>query len=241
MARQGYYRIRSWWYWGRSRYCPCCESHFRRFLTFKYSQRPEAVCPRCGSLERHRLLWLYLSKKTTLLTQSLRLLHFAPEEILARRFRHQPNLHYLSADLLSPLADLRLSLSQIPLKDHTCDLILCSHVLIYVYDDEAALKDFYRVLTSNGCAIILEPVKAALQQTQEYPEVVEQLQRRTIYAARKPARFYGLDFLQRLQGAGFTVQVEAYASSLEPEERLRFGLKEDDKIYFCRKPGASAA
>lgn len=41
-------------------YCPVCEKGFRKFYKFGVNPRPNACCSGCGSLERHRLLWVAL-------------------------------------------------------------------------------------------------------------------------------------------------------------------------------------
>lgn len=55
-------------YYGNSYYCPVCERDFRKFLPDGHIKRENAQCPKCGSLERHRLLWLFLQTKTNLFT-----------------------------------------------------------------------------------------------------------------------------------------------------------------------------
>ena len=63
--------------------CPVCETSFSRFLPHR--GRPEAKCPRCGALERHRLLWLFLERETDLFERRGSMLHIAPEYSLQRR------------------------------------------------------------------------------------------------------------------------------------------------------------
>src|ERR1043166_7718133 len=62
--------------------CPCCGGRFRAFRPFGVVRRPNASCPRCGALERHRLLWLWLERETDLGTRPRRLLHVAPEPVI---------------------------------------------------------------------------------------------------------------------------------------------------------------
>ena len=40
-----------------SRECPCCGFH-GKFIAFGHPPRYDAKCPQCGSLERHRLLFI---------------------------------------------------------------------------------------------------------------------------------------------------------------------------------------
>ena len=48
--------------------CPICNGKYRKFLFGgNENQRQNAKCPRCRSLERHRLVWIYLKLKTNFL------------------------------------------------------------------------------------------------------------------------------------------------------------------------------
>ena len=55
-------------YKGKKYTDPIDGSSYRSFLPYGYNKlRENALCPGTLSLERHRLLWLYLKKKTKLL------------------------------------------------------------------------------------------------------------------------------------------------------------------------------
>jgi hypothetical protein len=68
------------WFRGSGVYCPICDAEWRAFAPF--NGRAGAKCPGCGSLERHRQLWLFLTRNTDVLTRSQRVLHVAPERFL---------------------------------------------------------------------------------------------------------------------------------------------------------------
>ena len=53
---------------------PIDGSRYRKFLTYGYGEqlRPNALCPGTLSLERHRMLWLYLERETYFLKQKLK-------------------------------------------------------------------------------------------------------------------------------------------------------------------------
>lgn len=59
--------------------CPVCGGRFRRFLPFGLNGRRNARCPGCGSLERHRFMWMHLRDRHRPMQRRLRLLHIAPE------------------------------------------------------------------------------------------------------------------------------------------------------------------
>ena len=158
-------------YRGRGVECPVCGSHYRRFLPYGYvSSRPNALCPHCLSLERHRLLWLYLTRETDLLERFPRTLHIAPEVCIMRHLKPHFAAHpgqYLTADLESPLADLHFDVQQIPLADDSVEVILCNHLLEHVADDRKALRELHRILRPGGWGILLSPVEKDYEKTYE--------------------------------------------------------------------------
>ncbi len=113
--------------------CPVCENHFSKFLSYgsDKAHRENVLCPYDLTLERHRLMWLYLLKKSDFFTkEGLRVLHIAPEQCFHSRFKKQSNIAYLTGDLVSPLADLHFDLHDIPLEDDRFDVVFCNHVSV---------------------------------------------------------------------------------------------------------------
>ena len=115
------------------------------------------LCPKCLSLERHRLLWLYLKNRTEFFTAKLKVLHVAPEQCFFKTFRNMKNLVYLTADLESPLADMKLDIQDMPFPENEFDVIICNHVLEHVPDDRKAMHEIFRVLKKGGFAILQVP------------------------------------------------------------------------------------
>ena len=91
---------------------------FRKFLPYGYgSPRANVLSPSTLSLERHRLLWLYLTRETDFFSKPLKVLHVAPEQAFYKRFKNQKNLTYITTDLYSPLADVKADLCALPFED----------------------------------------------------------------------------------------------------------------------------
>ena len=81
--------IRKAWHFGLNRYCPVCNSHVRKFYSFGLNNRPDARCPVCDMLERHRAIWLLLKQKTNLTDgQPKKMMHVAPEGAMEKLFRN---------------------------------------------------------------------------------------------------------------------------------------------------------
>jgi SAM-dependent methyltransferase len=213
--------------------CPCCGGHFSGFLPYGVVRREGALCPRCDSLERHRLLYLYLRDRSPLFSERFRVLHIAPEPVFEKLLRALPNLDYLSADLRSPRAMVRMDICQIAYGDESFDFILANHVLEHVPDDKRAMRELRRVLSRKGFAILQAPIDTGRAETFEDPSVTSPEERERLFGNYDHVRMYGRDYADRLREAGFTVKVEPYAKELGPELSTRYGLMADEEIYVC--------
>ena len=181
-------------YVGRGRECPVCGARRRRFLPYGYvAPRADALCPSCLSLERHRLLWLYLTRETDLLRRPQRILHIAPEVCLMKRLRHRA-ADYTTADLESPLAELHFDVLRIPLPDASYDVLICNHLLEHVADDRRALGEFYRILRPGGWGILLSPVDRSRAATFEDDSITDPAERTRIFGQYDHRRIYGRDY-----------------------------------------------
>jgi SAM-dependent methyltransferase len=222
-------------YHGRGRFCPVCEKNSRKFLAFGDPERRDASCPRCGALERHRLAWLYMSRHTDLFSGAARkMLHIAPEPFFASRLKKRLGKNYLSADLKSRRAMVRMDVTAIPFPDGAFDAIYCSHVLEHVADDRLALREFFRVLRHGAWAIILVPVGPG--PTVEDPTIVSPAGRLKAFGQEDHVRRYGPDFSDRLEEAGFSVRVGRVNELFGADESSRMGLTAAaGDIYHCRK------
>jgi SAM-dependent methyltransferase len=216
--------------------CPCCGSQFPHFLPYGLAARPNAKCPRCGSKKRHRLLWLFLANQTNLFTDRLRVLHFAPERCFRQAFAALPNLEYVTADLEPGKAMLAIDMTAIPPTVGMFDAILCSHVLEHVPADRQAMRELFRILNPEGWAVLMVPMDPGRAETFEDARIVSPEERERAFGQYDHVRRYGDDFKDRLESAGFAVQVHQYAKELGPEAVKQYALKRKDKIYFCRKP-----
>lgn len=229
-------------YRGRRVECPVCGSHYRKFLPYGYvTSRPNALCPHCLSLERHRLLWLWLVRETRLLDDCPRLLHIAPEVCLMRhldRLYAQHPERYVTADLESPLAKLHFDVQQIPLEDGFAEVLLCNHILEHVADDRLAMRELFRVLRPGGWGVILSPVDRTRATTFEDNSITDPDERTRIFGQYDHRRIYGRDYADRLREAGFEVLELDYAAACTAEERRRYALCKD-WLYIVRRPAES--
>lgn len=223
---------------GTARFCPCCETGSRRFMAFR--RREDAQCIHCGALERHRFVWFYIKHRTDLFGgRRQRTLHVAPEACLEPLFKAKLGSEYVTGDLNSPAAMVRLDVTNIGEAEGSYDVIYCSHVLEHVPNDAQALREFYRVLKPGGWALLLVPVIA--ERTVEDPTIVRPEDRLRHYGHRDHVRAYGPDFADRARSAGFSVDVIFPRDVVSAEERVRMGLTAGaGEIFLCKKPHRGA-
>jgi SAM-dependent methyltransferase len=227
---------RGWQYAGDRKVCPCCGGKFREFLTYGVDPRPEVMCPRCSSLERHRLLWLYLQNKTNFFRDSLKVLHIAPEQWFQKKFKALPNLDYLSSDLEAEWAMEKMDLTDIHYPEASFDVILCNHVLEHIPDDAKAMRELYRVLKPGGWAILQVPLDPKRATTYEDFSITSPQEREKAFGQFDHVRVYGQDYGDRLAAAGFNVKRDRYVQEdLSEAERQTYALRAEEDIYFCSK------
>ena len=209
---------------------------FRSFLPYGYDkQRNNVLSPSTLSLERHRLLWLYLKKETDFFSSKLKVLHFAPEQAFYKRFRKMKNLEYTTTDLESPLADIKTDICNLPFKNDTYDVILCNHVLEHILNDTKAMQELYRVLKPNGMTIVQIPQDLTREKTFEDNSIINKKERTKIFGQYDHVRIYGRDYFDKLRAVGFKVNEIDYTSKLSKEDINKYCLAKGELIPVCYK------
>ena len=209
---------------------------FRKFLSYGYNKlRKNALSPSTLSLERHRLLWLYLINETVLFEKKIKLLHFAPEQAFYKRFKKLNNIQYDSIDINSPLAKIKADICDLPIKDNTYDFILCNHVLEHVLDDNKAMSELYRVLKKGGTGIFQVPIDMNRKKTFQDDSITDKLERNKIFGQYDHVRVYGKDYFNKLENAGFKVQQIDYSKKFSNEEILKYSIIKGEVIPVCTK------
>ena len=235
-------------YAGNAYHCPVCSSKTRlqKELGFDLKVIQEkrivdagvrkALCPVCNASDRIRLLYLFLSTKTGIFREPLRLLHFAPEPSLEYILRKQKNISYLTADLYQEGVMEKIDVTGIPYPDHFFDAILCNHVLEHIPDDRLAMSELFRVLLPGGWAILQVPFSQVLDNTYENPAVITPGDRETTFGHWDHVRIYGLDYPARLEGAGFEVKAFSWVRDPDPVfHQPKINLNPEELVFFCRR------
>ena len=230
--------------------CVCCGWMGAKFLPCPYGSTPRrgnSLCPTCGSLERHRLSFLFLRDVIPKVGE-IKVLHFAPELALKKLFMSYSNVKYVSVDLYEEEVMFKEDITQLSFTDNSFDIIFCSHVLEHVGDDIRAMSEMCRVLKPDGFAIIQVPIHhymyngTKLENTFEDSTVVDPEKRALLFGQKDHVRLYGHDFKDRLMKVGFSVDIKKFINLLDPLIVKRYMLlPEGDKseengwIYFCTK------
>jgi SAM-dependent methyltransferase len=220
---------------GNNIYCPVCDKSFKKFINMGIDTVNELHCPNCNSIGRDRLLWLYFQSKTDMFTRECSLFEIAPVECFSDKFIPMQNLNYVSGDLYSTLAMVKLDIKSLPFDDESFDYLICSHVLEHIDDDKKAISELYRILKKSGIAFILNPVDYSKEVTYEDDNIKDPKERFIHFGQEDHVRIYGKDFPKRLSNCGFEVEESEYASSLSKQDSVKYGINSNEIIYVCNK------
>jgi SAM-dependent methyltransferase len=233
-------RLASVFYLGNGVSCNVCGHHYRKFLPYGRKGRENALCPNCLSLERHRMMWLFLKDKTIFFEAKLKILHIAPELCFIKRFEAIHGDNYITADIESPLAKVKLDVLQMPFSEGEYDVVFCNHVMEHVSDDLQAMREIYRVLKPGGWGIIQVPLfYPLLDTTYEDINIVTPAEREKAFGQDDHVRLYGKDYLSRLQSAGFKAEEIWLGNELPEAEVKRYALPLDEPIFLVHKTAIS--
>ena len=212
-----------------ARLCPIC-GHKGIMIAVGHPSRWDARCAHCGSRERHRLLWLWVTEGDGNRLAGKRILHFAPEKALRQVLAGYPG--YETADLLQRGVTHRVDIARLPMESGTYDAVIANHVLEHIDDDRRAMRELFRILRRNGTALITVPVNPAREATYENAAITDPVEREAHFNAPDHRRFYGLDFADRLAEAGF----RAGTFRLTPAREVQFGLLPMEWLYVAIRP-----
>lgn len=215
---------------------PIDKKTFKKFLPYGYEvQRQNVLSPSTLSLERHRLLWLWLERETSFFSTPSKVLHFAPEQAFYKRFKQNKLLTYTTTDLNSPLADVKADICNLPFDNNAFDIIFCNHVLEHIPDDTKAMQELYRVLKPKGMAILQIPQDLNRNSTFEDNSITDPKERAKIFGQYDHVRIYGRDYFTKLRSIGFTVNEVDYTSKLTPQEVDYYRLAQGEILPVCTK------
>jgi len=209
---------------------PIDNKSFRKFLPYGYEiQRQNVLSPSTLSLERHRLLWLYLTNETNFFTSKKKVLHMAPEQCFLSRFK-KLNHEYITADLDSPIADVKADIVNLPFNDNSFDVVFCNHVLEHIQDDTKAMKELFRVMKKGGMGVFQVPQDLNRDVTFEDNSITDPKERAKIFGQYDHVRVYGRDYFDKLRSVGFKVEEVNYSQKISSELSRRYRLMDGELL-----------
>ena len=209
---------------------PIDNKSFRKFLPYGYEvQRQNVLSPSTLSLERHRLLWLYLTNETNFFTSKKKVLHMAPEQCFLTRFR-KLNHDYVTADIDSPIADIKADIVNLPFNDNSFDVVFCNHVLEHIQDDTKAMKELFRVMKKGGMGIFQVPQDLNRDVTFEDNSITNPKERAKIFGQYDHVRVYGRDYFDKLRSIGFEVKEVNYSQKISSKLSSKYRLMEGELL-----------
>jgi len=226
-------KIVSAFFIGSKYQCPICRFHARKFI--QVHEGASHLCPRCGSIERKRLLWLYLRDEIKIQKQNnFRALHFSPSSVLFRKLMVMENVEYTPTSFDNPLIKNHFDITSLPFGENRFDIIICYHVFEHIDNDKKAMSELFRVLKKSGVALLQVPYSE--KETIEDSSVTNPEERKKLFGQEDHVRYYGrTDFKKRLENAGFNVEEISYAKKLGEEKSELYQLNRDEIIFRCLK------
>lgn len=159
-------------------------------------------CSICGSTERNRLLYMALEKLYFNNRNSrIKLLHTAPEECISHVLSKNNNIDYYATDIYPELYPnvkcIKADITNLPFEDKYFDLILSSHVIEHIEDEEKVLEEFNRVLKDDGIVFLSFPYSPQYEKTFEDKTINTPSKRFKKYGQSDHVRLYGKDAADR--------------------------------------------
>lgn len=224
-------------FYGKKYKDPIDNKTYRKLLPYgQLNRRTNVLAPLSMSLERHRLIWLYLKNETEFFTKKIKFLHVAPEYCYLRKFKKLKNLDYITGDLISPWATIKMDVCEMPFADNEFDVAMCNHVFEHVENDKKAMSEFFRVLKPEGWAIFQVPIDYSREETFEDPSITDPKERERLFWQHDHLRLYGQDYGKRLEQAGFFVDKNDYTNEIGEKLATQYALDKNEILYICHKP-----
>ncbi len=203
-----------------------------RDMTFN---RWEYRCPYCGSIDRTRLIMLYVRRHYRR-EHNLKVLYFAPApggvKFLKERLKYAK---VDSNDLYKSGVDYHLDIQNMQeIPDNSYDLVICSHVLEHVADDISALKELYRVTKYGGEVLILVPLDTKRVWFDEANGLSKEMNWKRFGQVDHVRRYTDSELKKRIQNAGFYCELFT-GNDVDDKVRSQNAFNKYIRIYIAKK------
>ncbi len=247
---KSYYRLTYYPYKGKGFICNFCGSSYQKFVP-EYPAKEIAMaintneviagygenvfCPNCLSKNRERLVLAFL--QSFIPVENRKILHFSPEKHLYNYLKNKAAVttvdimpgFYKNIDSKILYADA----TNLRFPDNSFDVIIANHIFEHIPQDSLAMKEIYRVLKSDGAAILQVPYSEKSETTIEEPFINDPKKQERLFGQKDHVRIYALkDYVNRLKEAGFKVNV------IGEEKLQRFkihAIQDKECVILCSK------
>ena len=158
----------------------------------------------------------------------------APEQCFLSRFK-KLNHDYITADLDSPIADVKADITNLPFDDNSFDVIFCNHVLEHIPDDTKAMKELFRVMKKGGMGIFQIPQDNERLVTFEDNSITDPKERAKVFGQYDHVRIYGRDYFKKLRSIGFRVNEVVYSKEISEELCDKYRLTDGEILPVVYK------
>jgi len=142
---------------------------------------------------------------------------------------------YITADIESPLAKVKMDIHKMPFADRSFDVVLCNHVLEHVDNDIVAMQEIHRVLRPGGFAILQVPFFSPVPEiTIEDPAITSPRDREIHFGQDDHVRKFGKDYAARINRSGLLAMPDAFAQEII--DAGRYGISRNEIVYKSIRP-----
>ncbi len=214
--------------------CPACRSEVKKWEPGP-GGRPNASCPNCKSLERHRFLTLVLRGLRLYVGTAAAVLEYAPQPQIQKILKNLlgPRGSYVGIDLMDDrFVDSKADACRLPFTDDSFDMLVQFHVLEHIPDDLTAMREMARVLKPGGLALVQVPHRMGVLTDEDIDASPQESAIR--FGQSDHVRYYGSDFEERLRTSGFDVTYKTAADIVSAKQRKTLNILDADPLWICR-------
>lgn len=233
--------------------CWVCENPVAEFLAFGVPARP-GRCPHCGAKPRNRAVHWYLRQVIRpRLVATSEVLEVGGSRVAVQRFTTEAVIggsRYTVIDrrtlefharIEPPHRFIPMDVTNADFADNSFDVILCNHTLPYIRDDGKALSEIFRILKTDGLAMLdssheEDRTRSVDAYRREHPDLGDEY-----FAENGDQWVYGQDYVARLEAAGFTIRLDVLFADCATAFKREHGLKDRHELIVAFKSPAGAA